>query len=253
MKKCSFIFFGLTIYAFMKIPRTVSYNSFQKKIITNEKTHFSSIKKSIDISEIDLVRIRKVKLIFSLHHALSIPGEYFVVSLDTRLQNRNINIWFSRENEMREFHALLIAALKENGKNIPINENLSVIKTKDFYVECKSEKENITFGGFVKKNIWKAVATFIIFLIIGYSTLSSVNGIDAGLDKMESAITRMERLKQEASSGDMSYGEIMEESSKLMQELEDAQSMMEGYDKSDYTAEQWDRMFKLVERISAIK
>ena len=70
---------------------------------------------------------------------------------------------------------------------------------------------------------------------------------------MESAITRMERLKQEASSGDMSYGEIMEESSKLMQELEDAQSMMEGYDKSDYTAEQWDRMFKLVERISAIK
>lgn len=247
------IFFGLTIYAFMKIPRTVSYNSFLKKIITNEKAHFSPLRKSIDISEIDLVRIRKVKLIFSLHHALSIPGEYFVVALDTRFQNRNLNIWFSRENEMREFLALLVAALKENGKNIPINENPSVIKTKDFYDECKSEKEIISFGGFVRKNIWKAVSTFIIFVIIGYSTLSSVNGIDAGLDKMESAITRMERFKQEVSSGDMSYGEIMEEYSKWMQELEDATSMMEGYDKSDYTAEQWDRLFKLAERASAIK
>ena len=270
------IFFGLTIYAFMKIPRTVSYNSFLKKIITNEKAHFSPLRKSIDISIIEnetnyeikknhlpfkeafrfsIKNIfgHKVKLIFSLHHALSIPGEYFVVALDTRFQNRNLNIWFSRENEMREFLALLVAALKENGKNIPINENPSVIKTKDFYDECKSEKENITFGGFVKKNIWKAVATFIIFLIIGYSTLSSVNGIDAGLDKMESVITRMERFKQESSSGDMSYGEIMEEYSKLMQELEDATSMMEGYAKSDYTAEQWDRLFKLAERASAIK
>ncbi len=87
----------------------------------------------------------------------------------------------------------------------------------------------------------------------GLSSASSVekvrkNPVDVALDKMESAITRIEKLdmkKSSATTFEGAYGEIMAEYSKSAKEIEEASQILENYDESDFTAKQWERMLKL--------
>lgn len=87
----------------------------------------------------------------------------------------------------------------------------------------------------------------------GLSSASSVekvrkNVVDVALDKMDSAITRIEKLdtkKNSATTFEDAYGELMAEYSKAMKDMQEAAEILEGCDDSNVTPEQWKRILKL--------
>lgn len=83
----------------------------------------------------------------------------------------------------------------------------------------------------------------------GLSSASSVekvrkNAVDVALDKMDSAITRIEKLDTKKNSAN-AYGELMAEYSKAMKDMQEAAEILEGCDDSNVTPEQWKRILKL--------
>ena len=87
----------------------------------------------------------------------------------------------------------------------------------------------------------------------GLSSASSVekvrkNAVDVALDKMDSAITRIEKLDTKinpATTFEDAYGELMAEYSKAMKDAQEAAEILEGCDDSNVTPEQWKRILKL--------
>ena len=104
-----------------------------------------------------------------------------------------------------------------------------------------------------RKKIVK-IAGITIAVILALSVILNFfsNPIDSALDRFESAIVKMEKLYVKSSSGKISQIEYLSEYQKIMKDLEEMEALFDGYDESDLTAQQWNRLIELVKRCSAL-
>ncbi|MBR4322073.1 zinc ribbon domain-containing protein [Treponema sp.] len=88
-----------------------------------------------------------------------------------------------------------------------------------------------------------------VVLVLALIIANSSDPMDKGLDKMETAIVRMEKLQKKSNDNEIDQATFLSEYTKIMKEINESQKLMDGYDDSEISPEQWQRFLNLTQRV----
>ena len=88
-----------------------------------------------------------------------------------------------------------------------------------------------------------------VILIFALIIANSSDPMDKALDKMETAIVRMEKLQKKSNDNEIDSATFLSEYTKIMKEINESQKLMDGYDDSEISPEQWQRFLNLTQRM----
>lgn len=88
-----------------------------------------------------------------------------------------------------------------------------------------------------------------VVLALALIIANSSDPMDKGLDKMETAIVRMEKLQKKSNDNKIDQATFLSEYTKIMKEINEAQKLIDGYDDSEISPEQWQRFLNLTQRM----
>ncbi len=97
----------------------------------------------------------------------------------------------------------------------------------------------------IRKIIAIVAGVILIFALI---IANSSDPMDKALDKMETAIVRMEKLRKKSNENKIDQATFLSEYTKMMKEIKESQELIDGYDDSEISLEQWQRILNLGQR-----
>ena len=126
-------------------------------------------------------------------------------------------------------------------------------KMEDSRKFCQSCGAKIETSSIHQKKVkWPVIAIVAgVILLLGI-IIGGSDPVDKALDKMEKAIVKIEKLQEKISNGSVDEGELMVEYTNILKDFNEADKLLEGYDDSDLTSEQWQRLIELTKRANEI-
>lgn len=88
-----------------------------------------------------------------------------------------------------------------------------------------------------------------VILIFALIIANSSDPMDKALDKMETAIVRIEKLQKKSNENKIDQAEFLSEYTKIMKDFNEAQKIIDGYDDSKVSPEQLQRLLNLTQRM----